>query len=87
MKIKGIFDKKFLQNISKIVLSSGILLIIIKILYYIINNDAFESGLFKNILVAGTIALTGAFCYIGTNLIFKTQEAKFFMKMLKKNRS
>ena len=86
INIKEVFDKKFLANIAKIVLSSGILLIIIKILYYIIKNNAFESGILKNILVAAFIAVIGACSYIAVNLIFKTDEAKTFIKMLRKNR-
>ena len=86
IKIKEIFDGKFLTNIAKIVLSSGILLIIIKILYYIIKNNAFESGIFKNILVAVGIVIVGACVYFAANVIFKTDEAKMFVKMLKKNK-
>ena len=86
IKIKEIFDKKFLANIAKPVLSSGILLIIIKIIYYIIKNNAFESGLIKNILVAGIIVIAGACSYIGINLIFKTDEAQTFVKMLKREK-
>ena len=84
INITEIFDKKFLGNIGKIVLSSGILLIIIKILYYIIGSNAFESGDLKNILISAVILITGACCYIGVNLIFKTEETKTFIKMAKK---
>ena len=86
VKIKEIFDKKFLANIAKTVLSSGIMLIIIKILYYIIKNNAFESGIIKNILTAGITAIAGVCVYILINLIFKTDEAKTFVRMLKKER-
>ena len=85
INIKEIFDRKFLGNIAKIVLSSGILLIIIKILYDIIKNNAFESGAFKNILVALIILVTGVGVYIGINIICKTDEAKAFVKMIRKN--
>ena len=86
MKIKEIFDKKFLANVAKIVLSSGILLIIIKILYYIMKNNAVESGMFKNILIAGVIVITGVCSYIGINMIFRTNETKEIVKILKLNK-
>ena len=86
IKIKEIFDKKFMANIAKTVLSSGIMLIIIKILYYIIKNNAFDSGFIKNILVAGITAIAGLCVYILINLILKTNEAKIFVKMLKKEK-
>ena len=84
IKIKEIFDKKFLLNVLKIVLSSSILLIITKIIYLIINNNAFVPGLngtVKNITVAAGILIAGAAVYLGTNLIFKTNEAESFIKM------
>jgi putative peptidoglycan lipid II flippase len=86
IKIKEIFDKKFMANIAKIVLSSGILLIIIKILYCIIENNAFYSGFLNNILVAAAILITGVCVYIGANLIFRTNETKMFVKNMKKQR-
>ena len=86
INIKEVFDKKFLANIAKTVLSSGILLIIIKILYYIINNNAFESEMITNILVAAGITVTGVCSYIAVNLILKTDEAKILIKMMKKNK-
>ena len=89
INIKEIFDKRFLANIGKIVLSSGILLIIIKILYYIINNNAFELGFshfIKNITVAVIIVIVGICSYAGVNLIFGTDEAKAAVKMLKKDK-
>ena len=85
-KIKGIFDKKFLANILKIFSSSAILLIIVKILYYIIGNSAFEAGIFKNAMVVGLIAAVGACFYIAANMVFKTEETKVFLKMLKKDK-
>jgi len=83
IKIKEIFSKKFLSNIGKIVLSSFISLIIIQILYYIIQNDAFGSGILKNILVAGLIVIAGVGAYAAVNFILKTDEAETFIKMLK----
>jgi len=71
--MKNIFDKKFLTNIAKIILSSGVLLIIIKILYCIIDNDAFESGALYNILTAGAVTAAGACVYIGAGFILKTE--------------
>ena len=85
--IKGIFDRKFLANIAKIFLSSAVLLAIVEILYHIIGNDAFESGILRNISVAGVVALAGAVCYIGANMVLKTEEAKIFAKILKRDRS
>ena len=84
INIKEIFDKSFLANIGKIVLSSGILLIIINILYYIIKNNAFDSGIIKNILVAVLIAVAGVCSYAGVNFIFGTDEVKAAVKILKK---
>ena len=86
INIKYIFDKKFLLNISKIVLSSGILLIIIKILYYIINNNAFESGGLKNILISVIVLVMGAGCYTGVNFIFRTDEIRAFIKIIKREK-
>ena len=86
IKIKEIFDIKFLSNIAKTVLSAGILLIIIKILYYIMKNNAVESGMFKNILIAGVIVITGVCSYIGINMIFRTNETKEIVKILKLNK-
>ena len=74
--IKGVFDKKFMVNIVKIALSSGIALAVIKILYYVIKNDAFESGTAKNLLIAAVISVTGLCSYLGLNLIFKTEVKK-----------
>ena len=87
MKIKDIFDKKFLANIVKIALSSGILLIIITILYdIIIKNDAYTVGIYKNILVAVVIVIVGAIVYIVSNLLLKTDESGIFIKMIKKDK-
>ncbi|MCL2813925.1 MAG: murein biosynthesis integral membrane protein MurJ [Oscillospiraceae bacterium] len=86
IKIRGIFDKKFLFNIAKIFLSSCVLLAVTKALKYILKNNAFESVLFKNIAVAGFVAAAGAVCYMAANIVFKTEEAKIFIKMLKKNK-
>lgn len=86
IKIKGVFDKKFFANTVKIFLSSGILLAVIKLSAHIIKNDAFESALFKNISVAGVTAAAGAVCYMAANMVFKTEEAKVFIKMLKRNK-
>ena len=84
--VKNIFNKSFLANIAKIVLSSGLLLIIIIILYNIIENNAFDSGKPVNILVAVIIAAAGLFSYLGISVIFKTDEARAFIKMLKKDK-
>ena len=86
IKIKEIFNKNFLANIGKIVLSSGILLIIIKILYYIIKNNAFDSSILRNILTAVIIAVAGVCFYAGANLILKTEEAETFIKMIRKDK-
>ncbi|MCL2773169.1 MAG: murein biosynthesis integral membrane protein MurJ [Oscillospiraceae bacterium] len=84
IKIKEIFDKKFLINVLKIVLSSAILLIITKIIYLIINNNAFEmgtAGTLKNIMVAVVILIAGIAVYLGMNFILKTGEVVSFIKM------
>ena len=82
--IKEIFDRKFLENIAKIVLSSGILLIITTLIYYIIQNNPFESETAENILVAVIVFIWGACVYIGVNILCKTDETNALMKMLKK---
>lgn len=83
IKIRGIFNINFLLNIAKIVLSSGIALIITHILYFIINNNAFKSRELKNILTAAVIVIAGAGVYLGTNFILRTNEAKAMMNMIK----
>ena len=84
IKIGEIFDRDFLVNIIKIVLNSAVLLIIIKILYYIMGNSAFDSSLLKNISVGLIILISGTAVYALSNIIFKTNESKAFFKMLKK---
>jgi putative peptidoglycan lipid II flippase len=81
-----IFDKKFLVNIGKIVLSSGILLIIITAAYYLLENNAFEAGTAANILTAAVVFTAGVAAYAGANFLLGTDEAKMFLKMVKKNK-
>ena len=82
-KIKDIFVRSFLANIAKIILSSGVLLIIIKILYFIIDNNAFEAGVFKNIIISAAMLTAGTAVYIAVNLILKTNEAVSFIKIFR----
>ena len=84
MKIKEIFDKNFLKNIVKIVVSSGFLFLVIKIIYLIMGNDAFDSGPVKNILTAALIVITGLCAYTGINFILKTDEIKTVVKIIKR---
>jgi len=86
-KIRGIFNKSFIKNMAKIVLSSLITLIITGILYFIINNNAFEPGipgLLKNIGVAVIILIAGVIVYLGTNFILRTNEIIVMIKLIKK---
>jgi peptidoglycan biosynthesis protein MviN/MurJ (putative lipid II flippase) len=83
-KIQGIFNGKFLGNIAKIVLSSGITLIITNILYFIIKNNAFEAGLAKNILTAVIILIAGIASYLCANLVLRTGEARIMLKIIKR---
>ena len=85
LKIRGIFNKNFSANLAKIVLSSGIMLIIINILYSVIENNAFESGLFQNIVTALIIFTAGAIVYMGANFILRTNETRVIIKILKKD--
>lgn len=86
IKIKEIFDIKFTVNIAKTVLSSVILLIIIKIIYFALNNNAFEAGIIKNIVVSLGILISGAAVYFISNLILRTEEVKLFIKIFKKQK-
>jgi len=84
LKVRGIFSKKFIANIAKIVLSSGISLIITVIMSSMMGNNAFESGILWNILTAVVILTAGAAVYLCANLVLRTNEARIMLKMLKR---
>ncbi|MCL2158381.1 MAG: polysaccharide biosynthesis C-terminal domain-containing protein, partial [Oscillospiraceae bacterium] len=83
-KIKGVLDRGFLKNIAKIALSASIMLLLAQTMHHMIKTNAFEAGIFANIAVAAGTAAVGACIYLGLNLIFGTEEAKFIAKILKR---
>ena len=86
-KIRGALNKKFLANIAKIVLSAGIMLIIISVLYLAIGNDAFvpgAAGLLRNIGVALAVSAAGLAAYIGVNFMLGTSEWRVMIKIIRK---
>ena len=84
VKVRGVLNGRFLANICKIVLSSGIALIIILIIHAVIANNAFEEGLFRSIGTAAVILIAGIAAYLGANLALRTDEARVMIKMLKR---
>ena len=84
LNIRGVLNKKLILNIAKIVLSSGFSLIITITLYSIIGNNAFESGILGNILIAVIILIAGAAAYLCANFVLRTNESRFILKMLKR---
>ena len=83
-KVRGVLNKKFTANIAKIVLSSGIALIITLLLYFALANNAFESNLLKNIGTSVIILIAGSAVYLGANIVLRTSEARAILKILKR---
>ena len=79
-KIKGILIKNFFINFIKTVISSAVLFISLQFIYNIINNDVFNAGLFKNIIIAAIVAIIGIVIYLAVNLLLKTDLLLFLRK-------
>ena len=83
IKVRGVFTKDFLMNTAKIVLASGVSLVGADILYFLLRNNAFESGTVKNIVTAAAVFIPGIAVYLCANAALKTNEVRTMVKMLR----
>jgi integral membrane protein MviN len=64
-KIKGVINKKLFINAVKILISGIVSFLAMRVVYYFMGNNPYESGNLKNIIVILIIFAVGAITYIG----------------------